>query len=90
MKIKVTLGHIAKSTELCMRGGPRLLNCPIAVALKEATGKSITVHSMGLSYGWKYAPLPESAMDYVRQADANHQANAVNPAEFDLDVEGML
>jgi len=90
MKIKVTLGHIAKSVEFTRQCRLRTQSCPIAIALKEATGKTISVSAVAMSYGNKIAFLSSAAMDFVQTADAGYQQNRVNPAEFDLDVESLL
>ncbi len=88
MKIKVTLGHIAKSTELRQNGKGRSFSCPLAVALNDATNKVFSVGYTGALCENAHISLPLDAQLFVRQAD--RYANAVNPAEFDLPIEALL
>jgi hypothetical protein len=85
MKIKVTQKHIDKGT-------PKYGQlCPIAYAIKEATGKYAIVgkHSVWFTGDNKQVPLPGIATYFIITYDAgcNVVGRNVCPFEFDLDYE---
>jgi hypothetical protein len=88
MHIKVNKKHIRRG----LRGNPQ--QCPVALAIKEKTHKSVCVSGYGakVRYGrtWVWYQLPVKAVAFIRHFDADKSfisckdTNKIKPFTFEL------
>lgn len=88
MKIKVTLGHIAKSSNLKLDMFTRMNMCPIALAIKDATGQEYCVGKTGVYAGSTYmgnkiCDTPIAAQDFITRFDDTGKGY---PSEFEFNL----
>lgn len=83
MKIKVTQEHIDRGTKKACS------TCPVALALREATGMECEVSTTiaFLPNNDNGIPLPIDAKDFIRRFDAG---TLVQPFEFELPIPWAL
>lgn len=83
MRIKVTQEHIDRSNELACKGMVSRESCPLALAIRDATGEAWYVSLFVAVLGKKALFLSELALSFRRKFDSG---KPVNPFEFDLPI----
>ena len=96
MKIKVTEEIIRESSALLKRGDRRSRSCPVALAIRKATGKLCGVSINGGDFidsndhDAGAFRLPVEANDFIRTFDGvsayDDPLEYVDPFEFELEV----